>query len=162
MALGDNTLTAARGNSQRGRNPYMVQGTLDFAQALTDKGTALAAADVIPVLTIPANTVILGAGMEVTEAHAGTSTDTAFDLGIGGGANFVDGFDFDGASVGAYATMATTAPVVIGGTADNLDVTLQAMTGTTTAGKLRVYAICMDIDDLGDMAANEVDRDTLA
>ena len=58
--------------------------------------------------------------------------------------------------------MATTAPVVIGGTADNLDVTLQAMTGTTTGGKVRVYAICMDIDDLGDVAANEVDRDTLA
>mgnify|MGYP003108757511 FL=1 len=162
MALGDNTLTAARGNSQRGRNPYMVQATLDFATAASDKGTALAAADVIPVLAIPANTAILGAGMEVTAAHAGTSTDTAFDLGIGGGANFVDGFDFDGASVGAYATMATTAPVVIGGTADNLDVTLQAMTGTTTGGKVRVFAICMDVDDLGSMAADEVDRDTLA
>lgn len=162
MALGDNTLTSARGSSQRGRNPYMVQGTLDFAQAATDKGSALAAADVIPVLTIPANTVILGAGIEVTAAHAGTSTNTAFDLGIAGGANFVDGFDFDGASVGDYATMQTTAPVVIGGTADNLDVTLQAMTGTTTAGKVRVFAIVMDVDDLGYMAANEVDRDTLA
>ena len=74
----------------------------------------------------------------------------------------MDGFDFDGASVGDYATMATTAPVVIGGTADNLDVTLQAMTGTTTAGKVRVFAILMDIDDLGTMSADEVDRDTLA
>ena len=162
MALGDNTLTSARGNSQRGRNPYMVQGILDFAQAATDKGSALAAADVIPVLTIPANTVILGAGIEVPACAAVTSTNTAFDLGIAGGANFVDGFDFDGASVGDYATMQTTAPVVIGGTADNLDVTLQAMTGTTTAGKVRVLAIVMDVDDLGDMAADEVDRDTLA
>ena len=42
MALGDNTLQAARGNSQRGRNPYMVQMELDFATALTDKGSALA------------------------------------------------------------------------------------------------------------------------
>ena len=38
MALGDNTLQAARGNSQRGRNPYMVQMELDFATALSDKG----------------------------------------------------------------------------------------------------------------------------
>jgi len=36
------------------------------------------------------------------------------------------------------------------------------MTGTTTAGKVRVFAILMDCDDLGDMTANEVDRDTLA
>ena len=162
MALGDNTLTVARGNSQRGRNPYMVQGTLDFAQAATDKGSALAAADVIPVLTIPANTVILAAGFEVTAAHAGTSTNTAFDLGIGGGADFVDGFDFDGASVGDYGAMATTAPVLVAGAADNIDVTLQAMTGTTTAGKVRVFAILMDIDDIGAVGANEVDRDTLA
>ena len=153
---------AVRGAGARGRQPYVVEAEINMASAATAKGSALAAADVIPVLTIPANTVILGAGMEVTEAHAGTSTNTAFDLGIGGGANFVDGFDFDGASVGDYATMATTAPVVIGGTADNIDVTLQAMTGTTTAGKVRVYAILMDCDDLGDMTANEVDRDTLA
>ena len=33
MALGDNTLQAARGNSQRGRNPYMVQTELNFATA---------------------------------------------------------------------------------------------------------------------------------
>ena len=44
MALGDNTLQAARGNSQRGRNPYMVQMELNFATALSDKGGALAAA----------------------------------------------------------------------------------------------------------------------
>ena len=159
MALGDNTLTAARGNSQRGRNPYMVQATLDFAQAVTDKGTALAAADVIPVLTIPANTAILGAGMEVTEAHAGTSTDTAFDLGIGGGANFVDGFDFDGASVGDYGFKAGQTPVVVGGTSDTIDLKITAMTGTTTGGVLRMFAVCMDIDDMGDMTAAEVARD---
>ena len=162
MALGDNTLVAARGNSQRGRNPYMVQSIVDMAQAVTDKGAALAATDVIPALTIPANTVILACGMEVTEAHAGTSTDTAFDLGIGGGANFVDDFDFDGASVGDYAAMTTTQPVLIAGAADNIDITIGTMTGTTTGGKLRVFAVVMDIDDLGPVAANEVDRDTLA
>lgn len=162
MALGDNTLAVARGNDARGRQPYLVQQVVDFAQAATDKGSALAAADVIPAITVPANTVVLAAGMEVTAAHAGTSTDTAFDLGIGGGANFVDGFDFDGASVGAYATSATTVPVVIGGTADNIDITIQAMTGTTTGGKVRVFAILMDIDDLGGVSADEVDRDTLA
>ena len=135
MALGDNTTSVARGMGSRGRQPYFIQHELNFATAASDKGTALAANDVIPGLTIPANTVILHAGFEVTEAHAGTSTDTDFHFGITGGD--LDNFD-------------------------TIDIEIQAMTGTTTGGKLRLFAICMDIDDIGSMAADEVDRDTLA
>ena len=164
MALGDNTTSPARGNSARGRQPYMNQHELNLATAVTDNGTALAANDVIPGLTIPANTLILAAGLEVTEAHAGTSTDTDFDFGVTGGDldNFVDGFDFDGASVGDYAFKAGQTPVLIGGTSDTIDIEIQAMTGTTTGGKLRMFAVVMNVDDQGDLAANEVDRDTLA
>ena len=164
MALGDNTTSPARGVSARGRQPYMIQHELNFATAASDKGTALAANDVIPGLTIPANTLILSAGLEVTAAHAGTSTDTDFDFGITGGDldNFVDGFDFDGASVGDYAFKAGQTPVLIGGTADTIDIEIQAMTGTTTGGKVRMFAVVMNVDDQGDLAANEVDRDTLA
>ena len=50
----------------------------------------------------------------------------------------------------------------IGGTADTIDVEIQAMTGTTTGGVIRMFAVCMNVDDTGDMTANEVDRDTLA
>ena len=158
MALGDNTTSPARGMSGRGRQPYFIQHELNFATAVTDKGTALAANDVIPGLTIPANTVILHAGFEVTEAHAGTSTDVELDFGITGGDldNFVDGFDFDAASVGAYA------PVIVGGTSDTIDIEIQAMTGTTTGGKIRMFAVCMDIDDEGSKAADEVDRNQLS
>ena len=112
MALGDNTTSVARGNGARGRQPYFIQHEINFATAVTDKGTALAAGDVVPGLTIPANTVILHAGFEVTAAHAGTSTDCTLDLGITGGDldNFVDGFDFDGASAVSYThlTLPTT------------------------------------------------------
>ena len=158
MALGDNTTSPARGMSGRGRQPYFIQHELNFATAVTDKGTALAANDVIPGLTIPANTVILHAGFEVTEAHAGTSTDVELDFGITGGDldNCVDGFDFDAASVGAYA------PVIVGGTSDTIDIEIQAMTGTTTGGKIRMFAVCMDIDDEGSKAADEVDRNQLS
>jgi hypothetical protein len=76
--------------------------------------------------------------------------------------NFVDGFDFDGASVGDYAFKAGQTPVLIGGTSDTIDIEIQAMTGTTTGGVIRMFAVCMDVDDTGDMTANEVDRDTLA
>jgi|TARA_R100000084_G_scaffold95903_1_gene49775 hypothetical protein len=164
MALGDNTTSPARGVGARGRQPYMIQHELDFAQAATDKGTALAADDVIPGLTIPANTLILSAGFEVTEAHAGTSTNTDFDMGITGGDfdNFVDAFDLDGASVGDYGFKVGQTPILIGGTSDTIDIEIQAMTGTTTGGKIRMFAVCMNVDDQGDLTANEVDRDTLA
>ena len=58
MALGDNTTSVSRGNTARGRQPYLIQADLNFATAASDKGTALAANDVIPGLTIPANTLI--------------------------------------------------------------------------------------------------------
>ena len=53
-------------------------------------------------------------------------------------------------------------PVVVGGTSDTLDIEIQTQTGTTTGGKVRVYAVLMDISDNGSMTADEVDRDTLA
>jgi hypothetical protein len=164
MALGDNTTSVSHGANANGRQPYYIQHELDFATAVTDKGTALAASDVIPVLTIPANTVILSAGFEVTGAHTGTSTDCALDFGLTGGDvdAFVDGFDFDAASVGDYSQPAAGTPVVVGGTADTIDVLIAAQTGTTLTGKLRCWAVCMDIDDVGDVTANEVDRDRLA
>src|SRR5210317_74332 len=84
MALGDNTLTVARGNSARGRQPYYVQGFVNFATAATDKGGALAAADVIPALTVPANHVILAAGLEVTADNLDVTIAAATTAPTGG------------------------------------------------------------------------------
>ena len=163
MATVDLTI-AARGNQARGRKPYMIQNTIDLAVATTSKGTALASADVYECLSIPASSVILHAGLQVVTVMTGTSTDTGYDLGITGGDvdNFVDGFDYDGAAAGDYAaTPVAYAPVVVG-TADTLDILVAAQTGTSLTGKIRVFATLMDISDAGDMAADEVDRDTLA
>ena len=159
-----NLTIPARGNHPRGRKPYMIQNTIDLAVATSSKGTALAASDVYQCLNIPAESVILHAGLQVVTALTGTSSDTAFDLGVTGGDvdNFVDGFDVDGASAGAYApTAAAYAPVLVPA-ADTLDILVQAQTGTTLTGTIRVFATLMDISDAGDIAANEVDRDTLA
>ena len=159
-----NLTIAARGNHPRGRKPYMIQNTINLAIATTSKGTALASADVYQCLNIPAESVILHAGMEVTEILTGTSSDTGYDLGITGGDvdNFVDGFDADGAAAGDYApTSAAYAPVMVGA-ADTLDILVAAQTGTTLTGKVRVFATLMDVSDVGDTSANEVDRDTLA
>ena len=160
MALGDNTLRSAAGNSQRGRNPYMVQTTLNWATALSDKGSALAAADVIPVIAVPKGTMVLNAGIEVDTATDG-STFTV-DLGMVDADVFVDGFDATSAAAVVAQNPAAYQPVMAVAD-DNIDVTIATLSGgAVSSGKFRVWAVLMDCTDMGDMAANEVDRDTLA
>lgn len=160
MALGDNTLRSAAGNSQRGRNPYMVQTTLNWATALSDKGSALAAADVIPVIAVPKGTMVLNAGIEVDTATDG-STFTV-DLGMVDADVFVDGFDATSAAAVVAQNPAAYQPVMAVAD-DNIDVTIASLSGgAVSSGKFRVWAVLMDCTDMGDTAANEVDRDTLA
>ena len=160
MALGDNTLASARGVSQRGRNPYMVQTTLNWATALSDKGSALAASDVIPVIAVPKGTMFLNAGIEVDTATDG-STFTV-DLGMVDADVFVDGFDATSAAAVVAQNPAAYQPVMAVAD-DNIDVTIATLSGgAVSSGKFRVWAVLMDCTDMGDMAANEVDRDTLA
>ena len=160
MALGDNTLASARGNTQRGRNPYMVQTTLNWATALSDKGSALAASDVIPVIAVAKGTMVLNAGIEVDTASDG-STFTV-DLGMVDADVFVDGFDATSAAAVVAQNPAAYQPVMAVAD-DNIDVTIATLSGgAVSSGKLRVWAVLMDCTDMGDMAANEVDRDTLA
>jgi len=160
MALGDNTLRSAAGNSQRGRNPYMVQTTLNWATALSDKGSALAAADVIPVIAVPKGTMVLNAGIEVDTATDG-STFTV-DLGMVDADVFVDGFDATSAAAVVAQNPAAYQPVMAVAD-DNINVTIASLSGgAVTSGKFRVWAVLMDCTDMGDTAANEVDRDTLA
>ena len=161
MALGDNTKAAARGNSQRGRNPYMVQAELNMATALSDKGSALAASDVIPIMDIKKGTMILNAGIEViTATSAGTST---CDLGVTGidPDAFVDGFDSsDSTAAGTLSQNPAAYQPIMCVADDTLDLLLATQSGTAmTTGKLRIWAVLMDCTDMGDMAANEVGRD---
>ena len=161
MALGDNTLRAAGGNSQRGRNPYMVETTLNWATALSDKGSALAAADVVPVIAVAKGTMILNAGIEVDTATDG-STFTV-DLGTGVDPDvFVDGFDGTSAAAVVAQNPAVYQPVMAVAD-DNIDVTIATLSGgAVTSGKFRVWAVLMDCTEMGDTAANEVARDALA
>ena len=146
-----------------GRTPYVVDKIVDFAAAVTAKGSALAQADIIEALDIPAKCQILSCGAEVMAVHAGTSTDLTLDIGVtGGNTDFVaDGFDFDGASAGDVASPVVAELPVYNGTADTIDILLATMTGTTTGGKLRVWVTIVEVGDKG-LEADEVDRDQLA
>jgi hypothetical protein len=160
MALGDNTLRSAAGNSQRGRNPYMVQTTLNWATALSDKGSALAASDVIPVIAVPKGTMVLNAGIEVDTATDG-STFTV-DLGMVDADVFVDGFDATSAAAVVAQNPAAYQPVMAVAD-DNIDVTIASLSGgAVSSGKFRVWAVLIDCTDMGDTSANEVARDALA
>lgn len=160
------TITTLAGGKTSGRTagsvPYFVDATIDFAAAATAKGSALAAADVIECISVPANTLILNAGFEVITAAGGESADNAWDLGVTGvdADVFVDGFDGDVAAAGAYAQNAAAFQPVVIATADTIDLLIQAATTAPTSGVLRVWAVLMDID--GRITANEVDRDQLA
>lgn len=160
------TITTLAGGATAGRTvgsvPYLVDKNIDFAAAATAKGSALAATDVIEALSVPANTVILNAGLEIITVLGGESNDTTFDLGTGVDAdNFVDGFDADAAAAGAYAQNAAAfQPIVVGSAADTIDITIATATTAPTSGVVRVWAILMNVD--GRIGADEVDRDQLA
>ncbi len=142
----------------------MVQTELNLATALSDKGSALAASDVIPVIAVEKGTMILNAGIEVVEAtSAGTST---CDLGTGVDADaFVDGFNSaSGTAAGTLSQNPAAYKNVMCVADDNIDLTLATQSGTAmTTGKFRIWAVLMDCTDMcGDMTANEVARDALA
>jgi hypothetical protein len=160
------TVTTLAGGATAGRTvgsvPYLVDKNIDFAAAATAKGSALAAADVIECISVPVNTVILNAGLEIITVLGGESNDTTFDLGTAVDADvFVDGFDADAAAAGAYAQNAAAfQPLVVGATADTIDITIATATTAPTSGVARVWAVLMNVD--GRIGADEVDRDLLA
>ena len=156
MATITATLAPAMGNSQRGRNPYMVEQVVDLtANSINPNG------DVVQCITVPANTKILAAGFQVTSsATMNTGTDATAALGTGADDNeYVTAFDIDGAADNAYAPSVTVSADVVLASADTLDLTLAGSGASFTAGEIRVYAIMMDVSALGEMEAAEVARD---
>ena len=159
MATITSLLKPAHGSGGIGRQPYYIDMTID----LTAQAISSTAGDVVQCLTIPANTRVLHAGVQVvTSATMNTGTNATVTLGAADADEFVAAFDIDGASDGAYAPSATPAADVTLATADTLDLTFAGDGATYTAGKLRVYAVMMDVSDQGDVSANEVDRDMLS
>lgn len=141
--------------------PYFVEKTIDFAAAATAKGTALAAADVIEVIDVPAGTMVLNAGLQVITVATGESNDTTVDLGITvtDPDCFVDGFDLDAAAAGAYAQNAAAFQPLIVDAADTIDLLITTATTAPTGGTVRVWAVLCDIG--AKPAPGTVDRDVI-
>ncbi len=102
-------LTAAGGTTghpANGRTPYLVENTIDIAAINGDSGAAQN--DVLRALDIPAETLIMEAGIEVITA---LSSSVTLDLGITGGDvdRYVDG---DTNATGFSAPTATARTIV--------------------------------------------------
>jgi len=126
-----------------------------LGRLVEDEVTLPTASGTVQAVSLPANCVVLAAGAVVTEAVAG-STAHAFDLSIGS-ADVATALNAQTASLGdilveAFVPQAITA-------ADTLDV-VSTVSGTGTAGKVRVWAMVLDMT--APIAADEVDRDQLA
>ena len=126
------------------RTPYLVENTIDVSAINSDAGAAQN--DVLQVLDIPAQTLIMHAGIEVITA---LSSSVTLDLGITGGDvdTFVDG---DTNATG-YSVLTTTARPVIAG-ADTLDVLV--LSAASSAGKIRVFAVLCDVSGVEETDRN--------
>jgi len=126
------------------RTPYLVENTIDVSAINSDAGAAQN--DVLQVLDIPAQTLIMHAGIEVITA---LSSSVTLDLGITGGDvdTFVDG---DTNATGYSVLTATARPVIAA--ADTLDVLV--LSAASSAGKIRVFALLCDVSGVDETDRN--------
>ena len=136
------------------RTPYLVENTIDVSQINSAAGTAQN--DVLQCIDVPAETLVMAAGVEVLTA---CSSSVVIDIGITGSTAgfsdpdaFVDAYDATGASYAAR-DVADAAPMIICKTADTIDALMAG--AASTAGKIRVWAVLCDISGI-----DETDRNT--
>jgi len=139
--------------------PYTVEKIVSMSEATTVKGSALASADVLEVIPVPANTLVHGAVAYVETVD--TSTGATFDIDVAGGDDFIDGGDFNTAGWAAAGSNGLTpfgANSVVLASADTIDVTLFAPGTVALAdGVIRVVAFMTDLEEIPGPA--EVGRD---
>ena len=165
----------ARGSGGPKRLPYMVQTTIDFGHADLD---ALSAGDIVEAITVPADTCILFAGAEMIESVQSAADGNTVNLGITGTDvdAYVAAIDIDddasnlSSGIGYLTAAATAADPILLGSADTIDLELQATSTAPNTGQIRIFAILMDVSPIGNEStvhfaadgAAEVDRDLLA
>ena len=133
------------GHPSNGRTPYLVENTIDVSAVNGDSGAAQN--DVLQAMDIPAETVIMEAGIEVITA---CSSSVTLDLGITGGD--VDIYTDGDTNATGYSALTATARHVAAAAA-TLDVLV--LSAASSAGKIRVWAIMCDVSGI-----NESDQNT--
>jgi len=149
MATVSKVIGGTAGHPSTRRKPYWVENTID--NSLFDPANG----DIIQAINVPAETLVIAAGLEVLTA---SSSSVTMDLGITGstaGHNdpdcWVDGYDATGTG---HAPMDATdaAAMLICKAADTIDVLIGG--AQDTAGKVRVWALMCDISGSDETASN--------
>ena len=127
-----------------------IEVELDFAAIVAARSaasvTALAAADTLQVIQVPANAVVLHAGFEVTKVES-TNTTATFDFGFTGGSPAAaNAFGNDIASNALGWSWAAgnglANPVIIGTSNDTIDLLIN--TAAPTDCVLRCFAVVLN------------------
>ena len=135
------------------RTPYLVENTIDVSAINGDSGSAQN--DVLQCIDLPAETLIMAAGVEVITA---CSSSVVIDIGTTGSSAgfldpdaFVDAYDATGASY-APRDVADAAPMLQLKVADTIDALMAG--AASSAGKIRVWAVLCDISGIDESDQN--------
>ena len=155
--------------SNLGRGAFVIEKELDIAKLVSEGTfTNVTSGDIFQLLEVPANTIVIAAGAEVTTAFTGSSA--AADIDFAEGDDIVDGGDLTSTGYLAAGTngqanivntgAANTYTALIS-TADTIDVKISVGDANMVSGVLRVYAILADISSQ-QTGRTVADRDLLA
>ena len=144
LTVANTTTTAGSHASRRSvAGVYALKTRVTAAAAVAAKGSALAAADVIQAVDIPADTILIGGSAKVVTADSGTTLTV--DIGTGGGDTIVDGGD---ATTAGWLAVGTNGKVSANGavvsSADTLDLTIATASSAGDDWEIEVVAIVVD------------------
>jgi len=150
MATWDKTgVGGTTGHPSNGRTPYLVENTVNLDTFNPAQN------DVVQAIDVPAETLIMAAGVEVLVA---CSSSVVLDVGITGSTAgfsdpdaYVDAYDATGASY-APRDVADGAPMLTCKVADTIDVLVAG--AASTVGKIRVWAVLCDISGIDETDNN--------
>jgi hypothetical protein len=150
MATWDKTgVGGTTGHPSNGRTPYLVENTINLDTFNPAQN------DVVQAIDVPAETLVMAAGVEVLVA---CSSSVVLDVGITGSTAgfsdpdaFVDAYDATGASY-APRDVADGAPMLTCKVADTIDVLVAG--AASTVGKIRVWAVLCDISGIDETDNN--------
>jgi len=133
------------GHPANGRTPYLVENTIDMSVS----GFQPAANDIVQALDIPAESIVMNAGIEVLTA---SPSGVTLDMGDGDTVDiYVDGLD--STSTGYSTVHADLASVgKIYASADTIDI--KVLGAQDTSAKVRVFAVMCDISGIDETDHN--------
>jgi len=143
------------GHPSNSRTPYLVENTIDISAVNSDSGSAQD--DVLKCIDVPAETLVMAAGLEVLTA---CSSSVVIDIGITGSSTgfsdpdaFIDAYDATGASYAGRDATADADPIMLTcKVADTIDALMAG--AASSVGKIRVWAVLCDISGIDESDNN--------